>query len=115
VWTYPEPFPGVRLDQCATPGMPGACVKAFAGPLETGRAALVNDATGDRLEFRWNAAEIPYLGIWLNRGHGGFHHLGLEPSSGAPDSLADAMETWNQFSLLPPLGTARWSITLDIT
>jgi galactose mutarotase-like enzyme len=114
-WDYPEPFPGVRLDQCLVPGMPGGCVKAFAGPLGSGRAAVVNDGAGDRLELRWDAALVPFLGLWINRGHCGFHHVALEPATGAPDSLADAVGGWRQFSVVQPGRTAQWSITLDIS
>ena len=114
-WDYPEPFPGVRLDQCEVPGMPGGCVKAFAGPLAKGYAAVVNDRSGDRFELSWDAARIPFLGLWINRGHQGFHHVALEPASGAPDSLAEAVGGWNQGCLLPPGETAHWSLTLTIS
>jgi len=113
VWAYPEPFPGIRLDECITPGMPGeVCVKGFAGPLETGHAALVNDATGDRLELSWDASLIPYLGIWINRGLCGFHHVALEPTTGAPDALDSAVGKWRQYSVVQPGETVRWTITL---
>lgn len=115
LWAYPEPFPGVRLDACEVPGMPGGCVKGFAGPLATGGAAVANGSTGDRLAFHWDAAVLPHLGLWINRGHGGFHHLGVEPCSGAPDSLAEAVGDWGQFSLLPPGETARWSLALEVS
>ena len=115
VWAYPEPFPGLRLDAGEVPGMPGGCVKGFAGPLETGRAAVLNERTGDRLEFHWDAAAVPFLGLWINRGHGGFHHLALEPCTGAPDSLLEAMESWHQYRVVPPGETVRWSISLSIT
>lgn len=115
VWAYPEPFPGLRLDAGEVPGMPGGCVKGFAGPLEAGRAAVLNERTGDRLEFRWDAATVPFLGLWINRGHGGFHHLALEPCTGAPDSLQEAMESWHQFRVVPPGETVRWSISLSMT
>ena len=115
VWAYPEPFPGVRLDACEVPGMPKGCVKGFAGPLRMGQAALVNGTTGDRLSLRWDAAEVPYLGIWINRGHCGFHHVALEPTTGAPDSLAEARgDRWGQPRILAPRGTARWSITVEV-
>lgn len=111
-WAYPEPFPGVRLDRLETPGMPRGCVKGFAAPLPVGtaRAAIANELTGDRLEVRWDTAVNPCLGVWLNRGHGGFHHVALEPASAAPDSLAHAVESWGQFSLIPAGGTVRWQV-----
>jgi len=109
-WAYPEPFPGIRLDRLETPGMPRGCVKAFAGPLTQGVAALANDATGDRLELRWDVQAAPHLGLWLNRGHVGFHHVALEPTNGAPDSLAEAVEGWRQFSRLAAGQTVAWTL-----
>jgi len=109
-WSYPEPFAGIRLDRLETPGMPRGCVKGFAGPLQTGCAALVNDEAGDRLELRWDVRTNPYLGLWLNRGHVGFHHVALEPTSGAPDSLSDAVEKWRQFGTIAAGATVRWSV-----
>jgi len=118
VWAWPEPFPGVRLDEGAVPGMPGGCVKGFAGPLTTGYAAVGNERTGDRLTFTWDPAENPFLGLWLNRGHGGFHHVALEPCNGAPDALADALKEtlagWRQHGTVPPRATVRWRLNLEI-
>jgi hypothetical protein len=113
-WQYPAPFPGVRLDQLEVPGMPGACVKGFTPALREGRAAVRNDASGDRIELRWDPRLVPHCGLWLNRGHAGFHHVALEPCSGAPDSLADAVTGWKQFATLPAGATARWSVTCTI-
>ncbi len=114
VWPYPEPFEGVRLDYGEVPGMPGGCVKGFAHPLRSGYAALTNERTGDRLEFRWDPAVLPILGVWINRGHGGFHHVALEPSSGAPDSLSDALSSWGLYRSLQPGRTDAWSMTLNV-
>ena len=110
MWAYPEPFAGIRLDRLETPGMPAGCVKGFTGPLQTGRAAIVNEATSDGLELSWSVGALPYLGLWLNRGHGGFHHVALEPTTGAPDSLRAAVEEWQQFGLIAPRSTVRWSV-----
>jgi len=114
-WDYPEPFAGVRLDRCEVPGMPGGCLKAFAGPLGEGRAAVRNDRTGDSLAFRWDSAAIPFLGLWINRGHCGFHHVALEPASGAPDALSGAPGSWDPCPILPPRASVSWSITCLIT
>lgn len=109
-WSFPEPFAGVRLDRLETPGMPRGCVKGFFGPLQEGRAALVNDARGDRLQLHWDAQSLPHLGLWLNRGHVGFHHVALEPTNGAPDSLADAVTRWHQAGRLGAGETVRWAV-----
>jgi hypothetical protein len=90
--------------------MPRGCVKAFAGPLREGRAALVNDTTGDRLGLQWDVRENPLLGLWLNRGHAGFHHIALEPTNGAPDALDAAVDTWRQAGRVEAGLTVRWSL-----
>ncbi len=114
-WAWPEPFSGVRLDRLELPGRPPGCVKGFAGPLREGRAALANDATGARLELRWDARLVPFCGVWLNRGHGGFQHVALEPTNGAPDSLADAVERWRQHGSVEAGATVKWSVAWRVT
>jgi hypothetical protein len=114
IWSYPEPFPGIRLDRLEVPGMPQACVKGFTPALSDGWGALCNDASGDRLELRWDAKVTPYCGLWLNRGHAGFHHVALEPTNGAPDALADAVSDWKQFAIVPAGAATAWSITWHI-
>ena len=83
-WSYPGPFPGFRLDRMQTPGMPRGCVKGFTGALSMGRAAIENEGSGDRIEIAWDVGVAPYLGLWLNRGHGGFHHVALSPPPRRP-------------------------------
>lgn len=114
-WAYPEPFPGIRLDRLEVPGMPGGCVKAFAGPLREGYVAMEHAESGDRLELLWEAADLPFLGLWINRGHGGFHHVGLEPASGAPDALSEALEAWHQARVIEPGASVRWSVTIVVS
>ena len=113
-WSYPEPFAGIRLDRLETPGMPHGCVKGFTCALRDGRAAIFNDGAGEGLKLAWDVRVAPYLGLWLNRGHGGFHHVALEPTSGAPDSLRDAVESWRQFSTIAGGATVGWSVTLRL-
>ena len=107
-WTLPEPSPGFRIDRLETPGMPRGCIKRFVGPLREGVAALANERSGARLEVRWDVQAAPLLGLWLNRGHAGFHHVALEPTNGAPDSLAQAVNEWRQFGRLEAGATATW-------
>lgn len=113
-WNYPEPFPGIRIDDLMVPGMPGGCVKGFSGQISTGKAGIENPTTGDRLELHWDARQVPYLGLWLNRGFVGFHHVALEPTSGAPDSLSDAIELWEQHAILEPGSSADWYLEIKI-
>lgn len=114
-WAYPEPFPGIRLDRCQVPGqVDERCVKGFAGPLKSGRAAIRNTFLGDRLEIRWDTTAVPYLGLWINRGLSGFHHAALEPCTGIPDSLAIAAQDWKQVKTIKSGEKIHWSLSISI-
>jgi galactose mutarotase-like enzyme len=91
-----------------------AYAKVFIARLPEGRAAVVNDNTGDRLSFEWNALENNTLGIWLTRGGwNGCHHLALEPTNAAADSLADAA-TQNHCGVIDANETKTWTIRMRI-
>jgi galactose mutarotase-like enzyme len=91
------------------------CAKAFAGPLGEGRAEIANPLSGDRLQFAWDSAECDTLGIWLTRGGwNGHHHLALEPTNGAHDSLAVAAGESKRCGVLTPFGEKRWSIQIQL-
>ena len=89
-------------------------VKAFARPLGEGLAAIKNDATGDRLEFSWDAGKNDTLGLWLTRGgwHG-HHHFALEPANAADDSLAVAAKR-SEGGRVPGHGTTTWNVRLRV-
>ena len=115
VWKYPEPFENFHIDRLQLGDNRDACVKGFTHPLRAGRAAIVNDRSGDRLEFQWDTAENDTLGIWLTRGGlKGWHHVALEPTNGAPDSLALACREWKRHGLLAPGESKRWSFRLGV-
>ncbi|MEM5947959.1 hypothetical protein WKV44_05335 [Spirochaetia bacterium 38H-sp] len=115
VWAYPEPFSGIRLDRLQVPGDGSElCVKGFAGPLKHGWASVCNDNTADSIKISWDADVIPYLGIWINRGLGGAHHVGLEPCTGIPDSLAIAANEWKTVETIAPSQKLRWRIKIEI-
>ena len=85
-WEWPSPAPGMHLDRPTLARKVNA--KLFAGPLRDGAAAIRNPITGAGIEFRWNAHENPWLGIWLTRGgYRGFHHIAIEPANGCGDAI----------------------------
>jgi hypothetical protein len=92
----------------------GGCAKVFAQPLTSGLAEIVNARSGDRLAFEWNPEENNTLGLWLTRGgwHG-HHHFAIEPTNGAPDPLAQAVER-RRCGVISALGSACWSIRLRV-
>ena len=90
------------------------CAKVFACPVGEGRAAIKNEAQGDRLEFVWDAAENNGLGLWLTRGgwHG-HHHFALEPTNAADDSLAVAAGQ-KRCGTVAAGGTVAWRLFLRV-
>lgn len=92
-------------------GMPnGACAKLFAAPVKEGLAEVWNGLTGDCLLLEWNPQENDTLGLWLTRGgwHG-HHHLAVEPTNGAPDPLASAVDQ-NRCGTVAGHGSKAWSL-----
>jgi galactose mutarotase-like enzyme len=112
---WPEPLPGVELDRmdfgCHSP----ACAKLFIeSPSET-CAAIVNSDTGESLVLKFDARQIPALGIWITRGGwNGYKHVALEPTNLAFDSLAEAVPKAPPTGVLPPKGERTWAIKLRL-
>ena len=91
------------------------CTKSFATPLREGWAAIFNQDTGDRLEFKWNPAENNTLGLWLTRGgwHG-HHHFAIEPTNSADDALVSAAKQ-RRCGVIAASGSTSWRLCLRIS
>lgn len=105
----------VDLSHPAAVGDGGAC-KLFldlpAGPVQ----AAVEEG-GRRLELALDGSAIPHFGLWINNrgwtpfaGGRPYRNMAFEPCIGAPDSLANALGTWNAAAWLEPGETRRWSL-----
>jgi galactose mutarotase-like enzyme len=111
-WTWPIPMAGVNFQQLDLGPSPGYA-KMFATSLASGRAAVFNPITGDRLTYCFDAAELPALGIWITRGGwSAHHHFALEPTHVPFDSLADAADA-KACPILKPRGVSTWHIELE--
>jgi len=82
----------------------------------TGHAAIAEE--GARLEMTWDASFAPCVAYWINRkglAAGPRQrpplHFALGPSSGAPDSLAEAIGPWKSGTWLEPGETKEWTVT----
>lgn len=70
-----------------------------------------------RLEVACDPTVIPNLGLWINKGalpagnRKAPRVLALQPSIGAPDSLADALGDWKSAHWLAPEETRAWRLT----
>jgi hypothetical protein len=93
-------------------------MKLWSDPLDEGWATL--RASDGEFRLRWDAAQLPQLGIWMNlgawAGDGGtpYYNLGLEPCIGAQDSLADAVTRYHLFETLPPGGARSWWLEVEL-
>ncbi|MCU0664008.1 MAG: hypothetical protein MUC50_16980 [Myxococcota bacterium] len=59
------------------------------GPVETGEAAMTLDQGRLRCALSWDAAIVPYLGVWITEGgFRGDYNAALEPATGFYDDLA---------------------------
>lgn len=98
-----------------TPGA-GWATKLFSDVCPSGSVALVEPG-GRWLRLAWSsAARLPLrLGLWLN--YGGWsgdsgpplQNLGLEPSLGMPDALAEAVSSGTAYILEPGV-ESRWTL-----
>jgi hypothetical protein len=95
-------------------GPEGKALKAFArvqGPVSVG---VSGSAPGRSISIAWDGRDHPVLGLWLTRGgwHG-HHHLALEPTNSCYDALGQALQNGSP-GLLPPKGTRKWSVGINL-
>lgn len=94
-------------------------LKCFTGRLAKGYAGLYKEQKDETVLFTFDADEIPYLGIWLC--YGGWpidsqkkhYTVGLEPTNGNSDSLAETIKK-NTCSELAPFGEHSWSLKVTL-
>ena len=117
--TYPFSAPGLNLPTLPDPSAARA-IKIWSDPLpaDSGWASLI--ASDGQLQMRWDASLLPQVAAWMNFGawsaDGGspYFNLGLEPCIGAQDSLADAVNQYNLFAVLPPRGAKSWWLEIEL-
>ena len=118
--------PGMRLE---LPGgveiVPGPerrfAEKRFVRPLPSGGEVALRTADGhEALVFRFDPREVPFVGIWQNYGRWSgagtapYFNLGIEPSIGDADSLANARARGTA-GLLAPRARRTWRVALEVT
>lgn len=99
------------------PERAGWAAKLFARSPHEGRAIVTDPARGESLELRWNGAEMPWVGLWLNPGGFGpendrHYTLAIEPCTAAPDRLDRAMHDWAVAPMLRPGEERSWRLTV---
>lgn len=114
VIALPEPVPSVRLDRMDFGSFGPAAVKYFTDSLEEGCAALVRPGLRRRLVYEFDRTQLNTVGVLIKAGGwGGYQHVAIEPTNGAPDPH-DVAAAWNRCQRLQPGATASWEMTLRI-
>ena len=88
--------------------------KFFARPDARPGWAAVRRATGDWLHLAWDAAQVPYLGFWVDEGALSRQSVvAPEPTTGFYDSLAVAWER-QAVTVIAAGATRAWSIRVRL-
>jgi hypothetical protein len=84
-------------------------------PIVEGWCAVRDIETGERFKLMYDAAELPYLGIWVNGGGwNGEYHLALEPAAGYLDNLNHAFQH-KECAILQAGAQNIWNLQLEIS
>ena len=91
-------------------------VKLYCPRLRTGRAAVHRADVGEALQFEFDTAALPYLGVLISQGYdsdegGDFEGeliLALEPTTGIGDDLPTCESTGTVQNILPGQSVAFW-------
>lgn len=92
--------------------------KLFTSRLTNGECAVCYPHTDEALVFQFDPLVVPYLGIWICQGgwpypdHGHFT-VALEPCTGRPDSLQEAINM-GECDVLPPGQKKMWELRLEV-
>jgi hypothetical protein len=92
--------------------------KVFTSRLQEGFCALSYPQTKETIAFHFNPQDVPYLGIWICQGgwpspEGGHFTVGLEPCTGYPDSLQEAIHRGG-CDVLRPKEKKKWALRIEI-
>jgi galactose mutarotase-like enzyme len=104
----------VRLDRIG-PASLKSCRKFYLPPDEpVGWAAIQQGASGAWLQLSWDAATVPYLGLWVDEGvYNPTPTAALEPSTGYYDSLTNAWKN-ARVPTIAPGATQRWHLDIEL-
>lgn len=108
----------VELNRVASPSA-GTADKLFVGPLSEGFCGMFLPSRNESIAFRFDPRLLPYVGLWICQG--GWPEsradkqftVALEPCSGCPDSLAEAIRR-NECVVLARGETVRWWMEIEV-
>jgi len=122
-WGRRYPYPvtddlhGNRVDLSrVTDASSGTCRKMYVPPEQPIRwAGLADDTHDTSLTMRWDPADVPYVGIWVDEGAVNTQStLAIEISNGFHDSLETAYEN-DRVPQLAPGARAAWRVLVELT
>jgi galactose mutarotase-like enzyme len=93
--------------------------KLFAASASPGEIRLCSADAAERLTFRYDESEIPWVGLWINAeawsgcGSPPYLNLGVEPSTSPCDSLTAALAE-GRADWLEPGQTRTWSLRVEV-
>lgn len=92
--------------------------KLFTPRLQDGRCSLYFPETKEAIAFHFHPQDLPYLGVWICQGgwpspENGHFTVGLEPSTGYPDSLREAIDR-GSCDMLRPGQKKRWTLRIEV-
>lgn len=111
---------GGEADRFTFPEPGGWALKLFGDASPDGVFRVTDPRIGERFELRVDPESVPQVGLWINAGGWApdgaapYFNLGLEPCIGAPDRLADAVESWNSAELLEPGAERVWQLEVHL-
>jgi galactose mutarotase-like enzyme len=108
----------VELNRVGSPSA-GTAEKLFTPRLSEGFCGMSLPRQNESIAFRFDPRLIPYVGIWVCQGGwpmspaAKHFTVALEPCSGRPDSLEEAIRR-NECVTLAAYGTMRWWMEIEV-
>ncbi len=96
----------------------GHSAKLFISSPDSGICSIKFADSGEQLTLRYNPAQLPWLGLWLNNrgwagmGHKAYRNIGIEPSTAAHDCLHES-EHQRPLKWLAPGEKVAWQLRLE--
>jgi hypothetical protein len=112
-WRWPSPFPKIDLSRMDLGPSP-AYAKCFIDTVSAGRFSIANANRAERISFEFDSSHITAVGLWLTcGGWNGYHHVAIEPTNAAADSLETAIQE-NLCRAIPAGGCVEWSFRISV-
>lgn len=118
-WPIARDRNGTKVDLSRFGFSVGAADKLFTSRLSVGECGVVYPETDEILSIRFDPTLVPYLGLWICQGgwpsrNNGHFTLALEPCTGRPDSLKEAMNA-GECNVLQPGQKMNWELRFEVS